>query len=76
LEALDEGYNFTLDLISIGGLHVKLWGHKVVGVPTLGISRLPFGNHGRWAIWMQALWKGTKYTIRGKVVASPKSGPW
>jgi len=21
-------------------------------------------------------WKGTKYTIRGKVVASPKSGPW
>jgi hypothetical protein len=27
-------------------------------------------------IWMWALWSVTKYTIRGKVVASPKSGPW
>jgi len=25
---------------------------------------------------MWALWRGAKYTIRGKVVASPKSGPW
>jgi hypothetical protein len=25
---------------------------------------------------MWALWRGTKYTIRGKVVASPKSRPW
>jgi len=25
---------------------------------------------------MWDLWRGTKYTIRGKVVASPKSGPW
>jgi hypothetical protein len=31
---------------------------------------------GQKAIWMWALWRGTKYTIRGKVVASPKSGPW
>jgi hypothetical protein len=30
----------------------------------------------RKAIWMQALWRVTEYTIRGKVVASPKSGPW
>jgi len=28
------------------------------------------------AIWMWALWRGTKYTIKGKVMASPKSGPW
>jgi hypothetical protein len=27
-------------------------------------------------IWMWASWRATKYTIRGKVVASPKSGPW
>ncbi len=27
-------------------------------------------------IWMWASWKGTKYTIRGKVLASPKSRPW
>ncbi len=32
--ALDEGYNFVLDLISIGGLLVKLWRPKVAGVPT------------------------------------------
>jgi len=32
------------NLISIGGLNAKLWGPKVVGVPTLGISGLPFGN--------------------------------
>ncbi len=31
---------------------------------------------GQNAIWMWASWRGTKYTIRGKVMASPKSGPW
>jgi len=45
-KALDEGYNFALDLISIGGLHAKLWGPKVVEVSTLGISGLPFGGPG------------------------------
>jgi hypothetical protein len=39
-KAFDEGYNFTLDLISIEGLHTKLWGHKVVGVLTLANSGL------------------------------------
>jgi hypothetical protein len=43
-KALNKGYNFSLDLISIEGLHTKLWGPKVVGVPTLGISGLPFGS--------------------------------
>ncbi len=28
-KALDEGYNFGLDPISIEGLHKKLWSHKV-----------------------------------------------
>jgi len=32
-----------MDFILIGGLHTKLWGSKVARVPTLGISRLPFG---------------------------------
>ncbi len=41
---MDEGYNFVLDLISIRDLYAKLWGPKVVGVPTLAISGLPFGN--------------------------------
>jgi len=33
-----------LSLISIKGLHAELWGPKVVGVPTLGISGLLFGS--------------------------------
>jgi len=43
-KAFDEGYNFASSFISIGGFHVDLWGPKVVGVPTLGILRLPFGT--------------------------------
>jgi len=43
-KSLDDGYNFGLDLISIGGLQTKLWCPKVAGVPTLGISKLPFGS--------------------------------
>ncbi len=69
---LDECYNFALHLISIGGFHAKLWGSKVTGVSTLAILGVP----GQKAIWMWASWRGTKYTIRGKVVASPKPGPW
>jgi hypothetical protein len=38
---LDEGYNFASYLISIRGLHAKLWGLKVAKVPTLEISGLP-----------------------------------
>jgi hypothetical protein len=40
-KALDEGYNFAIDLTSIKGLNTKLWASKVVGVPILGISGLP-----------------------------------
>jgi hypothetical protein len=46
---LDEGYNFSLDLISIRCLHTKLWAPKVAKVPTLGILGLPLGNPGtKW----------------------------
>jgi len=34
-----------------------------------------FGNF-ETPIWIWASWKGTKYIIRRKVVASLKSGPW
>jgi len=43
-KALDKGYNFASDLISIQGLHAKLWRLKVAGVPTLAISGLPLGS--------------------------------
>jgi hypothetical protein len=45
-KALDEGYNFALDLISIGGLGTKLWAPKVTIVLTLGIFGLPLGSLG------------------------------
>jgi len=45
-KALEKGYNFSLDLISIRGFHAKLWRPKVAGVPTLAISGLPLGNFG------------------------------
>jgi hypothetical protein len=43
-KALDKGYNFALDIISIGGLHTKLWCFKVAGVSTLTISGLSLGS--------------------------------
>ncbi len=43
-KALDEDYNFASDLISIKGLHTKIWTPKVAKVPTLGISKLPLGS--------------------------------
>jgi hypothetical protein len=45
-KAFDKGYNFASDLISIGCLHAKLWGPKVVGVPMLAILGLPLQSLG------------------------------
>jgi hypothetical protein len=75
-KALDKGYNFALDLISIEGFHMKLWAPKVAGVPTLKISKFPLGSLEKNAIWMLVPWPATEYTIKGKVVASLKSEPW
>jgi hypothetical protein len=41
------------------------------GSPNLGDFGTPKGQK---AIWMWVLWRGAEYTIKGKVVASPKSG--
>jgi len=46
LESSQRGYNFASDLISIRGLHAKLWGPKVAGIPTLGISGFPKMSFG------------------------------
>jgi hypothetical protein len=46
LESSQRGLQLCLNLISIGGLHSKLWGPKVAGVPTLGISGLSLGSPG------------------------------
>jgi len=37
---LDKEYNFSLNLISIGGLHERLWASKVTRIPILGILGL------------------------------------
>jgi hypothetical protein len=43
-KTVDDGYNFDLDPISIGGLHIKLWAPKVEKILIVGISRLPLGS--------------------------------
>jgi len=43
-KALNKGYNFVSNFISIGGLHAKLWASKVTGVLIVGILGLPFGS--------------------------------
>jgi hypothetical protein len=76
LESSQWGLQLFFRPHSIGGIHTKLWTPKVVRVLTLGISWLPFGSPGtKWHLGVSP-WPGTKYIIRGKVVASPKSGPW
>jgi hypothetical protein len=73
---LDEGYNIALD-----SSQSKVCTQSY-GAPKLWESQLwEFRDShlrvsGQNAIWMWTSWRGTKYTIRGKVVASPKSRPW
>jgi len=75
-KALDEGYNFV-EIASRSELCSQSY-----GAPKLWESQLwefrdsHLGVPGQKVIWMWAPWRGAKYTIRGKVVASPKSGPW
>jgi hypothetical protein len=45
-KALEESYNFALDLIPIGGLSKELWAAKVPGVQTGTVSRLSLGSPG------------------------------
>jgi hypothetical protein len=48
-KALNEGYNFALDLISIGGLYTKLWGPKFE--TSCGSDALP--TPWRTQMWVQ-----------------------
>jgi hypothetical protein len=43
-KALNKGYNFALDLITIRGIHKKLCTFKVAGVLVVAISGLPLGS--------------------------------
>jgi hypothetical protein len=47
--ALDKDYNFASNLISIEGLHRKLWASKIARILTLGFSGFPLGSLGtKW----------------------------
>jgi len=75
-KALNKGYKLASNLISIRDLHIKLWAPKVTRDPVVKISGLPLeGPKTKWHLGALP-WLGIEYTIRGKVVASPKSRPW
>ncbi len=58
-------------------MHTKLWDPKVAKVPTLAIPGFPLRSLGTKShLDVGLVERGIEYTIRGKVVASPKSGPW
>jgi hypothetical protein len=44
LESSRQGIQLCFSLISIGGLHAKLWACKVMGVPIVRILGLPLGS--------------------------------
>jgi hypothetical protein len=67
-----ESYNFALDLISIGGLHIKLWDPKVVGISTLAISGLSFGSLGTKCHLDVALMKRHKVYYKGEGAGFPQ----
>jgi len=45
-KALEESYNFVLDLVPIEGLSKKLWRRRVLGVQAETVSGLHFGSPG------------------------------
>jgi hypothetical protein len=75
-KALNQSYNFALDLILIEGLHTKLWAPKSHESQLWEFWDSHLGVLGQNAIWMLVRWLATEYTIKGKVVASPEFRLW
>jgi hypothetical protein len=65
-KALNEGYNFALDFIAIGGLHAKLYTPKVAEVLVVGILKRRKYYKGQKAIWMWPPWRNAENTIKGE----------
>jgi len=79
----NKGYNFVLDLVSIRGLHTKLWGPKVMGIPILAISGFSLGSPRTKCHLDVGLVERHMYTIRGEGGGFPQvravvslSCPW
>jgi hypothetical protein len=65
-KVINEGYSFASNLISIRGLHAKLWAPKVTGIPIVGISGLHLGVLGQNVIWMWASWFKDRVYYKGE----------
>jgi hypothetical protein len=60
-------------------LEVYMWSYappKLQGLQLREFRDSHLGVSGQKTIWMWPPWRGVKYIIRGKVVASPKFGLW
>jgi hypothetical protein len=75
-KALEESYNFGLNLVPIQVRGEKLWTPKFPRAQIGTISGFHFGSPGKRAIWMQVRRRVAENTIWGKVVASPESRSW
>jgi hypothetical protein len=75
-KALEESYNFGLDLVPIQVWGKKLWAPKIPESKLGQFRDSTLGVPGKKAIWMQVRQRAAENTIWGKVVASPESGPW
>jgi hypothetical protein len=75
-KTFNNSYNFSLNLILIGGPHAKLWGPKVARIPTLAILRLPFGSPGTKCHVDVGLMERHKIYYKGEGGGFPKFGSW
>jgi hypothetical protein len=73
-KALNEGYNFSLDLISIRGLHAKLWRPKVARVLTLTNSHLDVSPVERCKVYYKG--EGGFPQVHAMVSFVSPSCPW
>jgi hypothetical protein len=64
-KALNEGYNFSSDLIAIEDLHKKLCALKVLGAPIVIISGLPLRSPGTKGHLDVTPWRSTEYILYG-----------
>jgi hypothetical protein len=71
-KVINKDYNFASNFISIGGLHSKLWGSKVTGIPILAISRLPLGSHGTKSHFDMGLVERHRVYYKGEGGGSPQ----
>jgi hypothetical protein len=75
-KAFSKGYNLTLDLIVIEGLHAKLWAPKVARVLVVGIPGLPLGSLGTKCHLDVAPMERCKEYYKGEGDGFPKFGLW